>query len=86
MPRQTLDGTTYARNTPPIPWGEPKYELKDCMCGAMQKDHDIYTLYVGAGSHGAWYARCKKCGRTIENAEEETAVKMWNRGDVGRQI
>lgn len=81
MPRQTHDGTTYERNTPPIPWGEPKYKLNDCRCGASQKAHDVYTLYVGSGSNGAWFVRCKKCGMVIENDIEEVAVNIWNRGD-----
>ena len=82
MPRQTPDGILYERNTAPIPWGVPKYKLNDCKCGAKQDNHDVYTLYVGAGSNGAWYVRCKKCGAVIGNTSEEVAVDMWNRGEI----
>jgi hypothetical protein len=78
MPRQTYDGTTYERNTPPIEWGTPKFKLNDCKCGGSQRNKEIYTLYVGAGSFGSWYVRCKKCGTVIADANEEVVVQKWN--------
>ena len=81
MPRQDFNGVIYERNTPVIKWGEPKYKLNDCKCGASQKNHDVYTLYVGSGNMGAWYVRCKKCEAMTSNESEEVAVKEWNRGD-----
>lgn len=81
MPRQTADGTTYSRNTPPIHWGEPKYQLADCRCGGSQKQKEVYTLYAGAGNFGAWFVTCKKCGRKVSDPIELNAVNRWNRGE-----
>ena len=56
---------------------KPLYPLKDCRCGATQKDHDVYTIYVGV-DRGFWVVKCGRCGYMVCGDTQKEATRRFS--------